>query len=99
MDLQAFINRIKKTVLLTEEGKARFESEADEYSPELRQELISALEKHEKKFIQEGKEYLAQTKRDQINKQMTEIKITHSQEEDDEKTAAEKQLKTNLSKI
>ena len=41
MDPQTFIDRIKKTILLTQERKDYFISQTEKYSPELRTKLIS----------------------------------------------------------
>ena len=99
MDLKIFTKQIKSTALLTEEDKTYFLSKAAKYPPELRTELIKELEKHEKKFIHQGKQKIAQIKgeeHEETHKQMKEIESVHRREEEHDKAQADVDLAEDL---
>ncbi len=98
MDLQAFIDRIKNAVLLSEEDRQYFLSRAADYTPEIRTKMTDILKLHEDKLIQ----YANKQTKMQFQNRLTEMKQLMMEAEKDheaEIAEAERQLEEDLKNL
>ncbi len=83
MELETFKNYIQQTVVLSDEVKAHFLSQAESYAPEKREEIIQKLKEHEDKFLKDGKARLGelQEKKSELSHQKIQEGEEHHKKE------------------
>ena len=95
MNLELFKKRISGTILMDEETKKYFLSQADSYSPEFRAGIISRLNKEEKEFLEFGRKLLMKKQGERQKKLREEMLVTQAKHKE-EGEIAELQLEDDL---
>ncbi len=83
MDIPKFRKRIQTTILFTEEQKAYFLARAETYTPEIRDQIIEVLNKHEKNLDERSDEILDKIQEEQsseIHKHLSLGEKNHNRE-------------------